>query len=65
MESWVLLSGGDTNLQTGNADEAEFAKRAKIADLMLKEKDIQSNERIATMQMQSKQNARQIVKSVV
>jgi hypothetical protein len=52
-----LAAALSTNLQTGNADEAEFAKRAKIADLMLKEKDIQSNERIATMQMQSKQNA--------
>ena len=52
-----LAAALSTNLQAGNADEAEFAKRAKIADLMLKEKDIQSNERIATMQMQSKQNA--------
>ena len=52
-----LAAALSTNLQPGNADEAEFAKRAKIADLMLKEKDIQSNERIATMQMQSKQNA--------
>ena len=40
-----------TNLQAGNADDAEFQKRAKIADLMLKEKDINSNERIAMMQM--------------
>ena len=52
-----LAAALSTNLQEGNADDAEFAKRAKIADLMLKEKDIQSNERIATMQMQSKQNA--------
>ena len=44
-----------TNLQAGNADDAEFAKRAKIADLMLKEKDINSNERIAMMQMRNKQ----------
>jgi hypothetical protein len=44
-----------TNLQAGNADDAEFQKRAKIADLMLKEKDIQSNERIAMMQMQNRQ----------
>ena len=44
-----------TNLQAGNADEAEFAKRAKITELMLKEKDITSNERIAMMQMQKKQ----------
>ena len=44
-----------TNLQAGNADDAEFQKRAKIADLMLKEKDINSNERIAMMQMRNKQ----------
>ena len=43
-----------TNLQTGSADDAEFAKRAKIADLMLKEEDIKSNERIAVMQMRNK-----------
>ena len=43
-----------TNLQAGNADEAEFAKRAKVAELMLKEEDISSNERIAMMQMQNK-----------
>ena len=44
-----------TNLQAGDADDAEFAKRAKIAELMLKEEDISSNERIAMMQMQNKQ----------
>jgi len=44
-----------TNLQAGNADDAEFQKRAKIADLMLKEQDIKSNERIAMMQMQNRQ----------
>ena len=43
-----------TNLQEGNADDSEFAKRAKIAELMLKERDIVSNERIATMQMMNK-----------
>jgi len=43
-----------TNLQAGDADDAEFAKRAKIAELMIKDKDIQSNERIAMMQMQNK-----------
>jgi len=52
-----LAAALSTNLQEGNADDSEFAKRAKIADLMLKEKDIQSNERIAVMQMQSKQKA--------
>ena len=49
-----LAAALSTNLQTGGGDDAEFAKRAKIADLMLKEKDIQSNERIAVMQMQNK-----------
>lgn len=49
-----LAAALSTNLQAGNADEAEFAKRAKIAELMLKEKDITSNERIAMMQMQQK-----------
>jgi len=43
-----------TNLQAGDADDAEFAKRAKVAELMLKEEDISSNERIAMMQMQNK-----------
>lgn len=45
-----------TNLQQGNADDAEFEKRARIADLMLKEADIKSNERIAAMQVSYKNN---------
>jgi hypothetical protein len=49
-----LAAALSTNLQEGNADDAEFAKRAKIAELMLKERDIVSNERIATMQMINK-----------
>jgi hypothetical protein len=49
-----LAAALSTNLQSGNADEAEFAKRAKIAELMLKEKDIESNERIAMTQMARK-----------
>jgi hypothetical protein len=49
-----LAAALSTNLQAGNADDSEFQKRAKIADLMLKEKDITSNERIAMMQMQNK-----------
>ena len=43
-----------TNLQAGEGDDAEFAKRAKIAELMLKNKDIESNERIAAMQVSSR-----------
>jgi hypothetical protein len=49
-----LAAALSTNLQEGNADDDEFAKRAKIAELMLKERDIVSNERIATMQMMNK-----------
>jgi hypothetical protein len=44
-----------TNLDSGNADEAAFAQRAKMAELLLKEKDIDSNERIAMLQMQKSQ----------
>ena len=51
-----LAAALSTNLQKGDADEAEFAKRARIAELMLKEEDIKSNERIAQMQMESKKN---------
>ena len=43
-----------TNLQAGQGDDSEFAKRAKIAELMLKNKDIESNERIAAMQVSSR-----------
>ena len=43
-----------TNLQPGDEDEKEFQKRAKIAELLLKEEDIKSNERIALAQMGSK-----------
>jgi hypothetical protein len=41
------------NIQGKDGTE-QFAQRAKIAELMLKEKDIGSNERIATTQMQRK-----------
>ena len=46
-----LAAALSNNLQQGNADEKAFAQRAKIAELMLKEKDITSNERIAMAQM--------------
>jgi hypothetical protein len=49
-----LAAALSNNLQKGDADEAEFAKRARIAELMLKEEDIKSNERIAQMQMATK-----------
>ena len=43
-----------TNLEDGGADDKEFERRAKVAELMLKEKDIDSNERIAMTQMAGK-----------
>ena len=49
-----LAAALSTNLQQGSQDEAEFARRAKIAELMLKEQDIVSNERIAQMQVAAK-----------
>ena len=40
-----------TNLQPGDADEREFQKRAKIAELLLKERSIASDEAIVEKQM--------------
>jgi hypothetical protein len=54
-----MVTAASTNLNQGD----DFEKRLKLADLMLKEKnvnlkvaDIASNERIAAMQMLNKQN---------
>jgi len=48
-----------TNLQAGEADDREFERRVKVADLMLKEKnidlkeqDLMQNREIVKMQMQ-------------
>ncbi len=49
-----VVAAISTNLQAGEGDDAEFAKRAKITELMLKNKDIESNERIAAMQVSSR-----------
>lgn len=49
-----LAAALSTNLDQGDADEKAFAQRAKIAELMLKEADIKSNERIALAQMKTK-----------
>jgi hypothetical protein len=46
-----VVQAAATNLDNGD----DFEKRLKLADLMLREKDIDSNERISMMQMQSKQ----------
>ena len=51
-----LAAAISTNLQAGSADDAEFAKRAKMAELLLKEQDIKSNERIAMAQMATKRS---------
>jgi len=40
-----------TNVADGDADEKEFAKRAKIAELVLKEREIESKEAIVNKQM--------------
>ena len=37
-------------------DKNEFDKRVKTAEVLLKERDIDSNEKIVNMQMQAKQN---------
>ena len=49
-----LAAALSNNLDQGSADEKAFMQRAKIAELMLKEEDIKSNERIAMRQMQSR-----------
>ena len=42
-----------TNINEGDADEKEFLKRAKVAELVLKEREIESKEAIVNKQMQS------------
>jgi hypothetical protein len=49
-----LISALSTNLDE-DQEAKDFERRAKIADLMLKEQDIKSNERIALAQMATKQ----------
>ena len=41
-----------TNINEGDADEKEFTKRAKVAELVLKEREIESKEAIVNKQMQ-------------
>ena len=40
-----------TNLEPGDQDEKEFEKRVKLAELLLKERAIKSDERIVDKQM--------------
>jgi len=56
-----VVQASATNLD----QDADFAKRMKLADLMLKEKDIDSNERIALAQMKAKTQSDQTFKDTL
>ena len=49
-----VISSLSTNIEGDNADK-QFEQRAKIADLMLKEKDIENKGKIVELQMQKNQ----------
>jgi uncharacterized protein YqfA (UPF0365 family) len=49
-----LISALTNNLNEDN-ESADFERRVKLAELALKQEDIQSNERIAALQTMSKQ----------
>jgi hypothetical protein len=49
-----IIAALSNNLNENN-ETADFERRVRLAELMLKEKDIDSNERIALAQMQTKQ----------
>jgi hypothetical protein len=49
-----LAAALSTNLKAGTEDDIEFARRAKMAELMLKEKEIDTNAEITRMQMSAK-----------
>lgn len=51
-----LVAALSNNLENGNEDQS-FNQRVKIAELMLKEKDIDSNENISKMQNQYKSDS--------
>lgn len=51
-----MVSALSTNLDD-NSEQKDFERRAKIAELMLKEHDIASNERIAKMQVEAKKDS--------
>jgi len=53
-----MVAALSTNLNEGTGDDQAFQQRAKIAELVLKEKDINSNERIAMMQMAQRNSQR-------
>ncbi len=49
-----LVAALSNNLDSGNGDEKAMEQRFRMAELLLKKEDIDSNERIATMQMKNK-----------
>ena len=54
-----IVAALSTNLNE-DAEQKDFERRAKIADLMIKEEDLKSNERIADMQMAEKREKKAI-----
>ena len=60
-----LAAALSNNLKEGTADDMEFQRRAKMAELMLKEEDIKSNERIALAQMDAKKQTAKKVDSAL
>jgi len=53
-----VIAALSNNLNEDN-ETADFERRVRLAEIMLKEKDIDSNERIAMAQMQAKQAEKQ------
>jgi hypothetical protein len=49
-----LAAALSNNLKEGTEDDVEFQRRAKMAELMLKEKEIDTNVEITRMQMEAK-----------
>jgi uncharacterized small protein (DUF1192 family) len=49
-----VVAALSTNLDEDN-ESKDFQRRVQMTELMLKQEDIQSNERIATLQMMNKQ----------
>ena len=50
-----LVAALSNNLKEGTGDDVEFNRRAKMAELMLKEKEIDQDARVVEMQMAQKQ----------
>jgi len=59
-----VIAALSNNLNEDN-ESKDFERRLKLADVILKEKDIESNERIAMAQMQSKQNEESAFQSLM